>query len=70
MSLRRVARLEARLQQKVTRQNQRTYYVVRDENTSDDAAIEAAGITPHDDDLVVLLIHFGSPTPPRLLRVD
>ena len=67
MSLRRVARLEARLQQKVTR---RTFYVVRDEFTCDDAAIEAAGITPHDDDLVVLLIHFGDPIPAKLLRID
>jgi len=70
MSLRRVARLEARLQQKVTRQNQRTFYILRDEDTSDDEAIRAVGVDAHNDDLVVFLIHFGDPTPPKLLRID
>lgn len=69
MSLRRVAKLEERLRLNLTRQRRRIYIIERDENTANDQAIKDAGVSLQDGDDVILLIHFGAPITPRLLRV-
>ena len=70
MSRHRLARLEERLKMYAGQHRRQIFYILRDEDTTNDQAIQAVGVDAHNDDLVIFLIHFGDPTRPRLVRID